>query len=425
MRSQLPYPSSYAHINCLLPDKALYNKGPIRLKCKTMSLRKIFSRDFILTFSAQLAFSSSLFILIPTLPIYLSRLGAAETEIGILIGTSSVSSVLLRPFVGTALVRIPERTFMFGGALLFALCSIAYIFLSPFWPFLVIRVFHGFGFALFYTASTAFIAHISPEAHRGQSIGYFFLAFNFAFALAPSFGMFLLNRFNFTILFLVCMTFALCSLFLSTRLKKREDDILKTPSAEDSSFLSTKALPPAILAFFTHIIWGALTAFFPLYALEHGMSNPGLFFAAFAIMLILGRTFGGRILDLYSREKVIFPCLLTYIIATLILAFSETTPMFILSAIVWGAGNAFAFPAFVALAIDLAGSSRGPALGTFTALSDLGVGLGAVIMGIVLRATDFQTMFLCLALTGIINFTYFYFFVMKKASTSVHEKKGS
>ncbi|MBM4277231.1 MAG: MFS transporter [Deltaproteobacteria bacterium] len=380
-----------------------------------MGIRKILSRDFFLTFSAQLTFSSSLFILIPTLPIYLARLGSAEAEIGILIGTSSVSSLILRPFIGRALLRIPEKNFMLWGALLFILCSIAYIFLPPFWPFLMIRVFHGFGFALFYTASTTFIANISPEEHRGQSISYFFLAFNFAFALAPSFGMFLINRFNFTVLFLVCTALSLCSLFLSTRLNRREEHLPEDLSTTNLPILSRKALPPAVMAFFTHIIWGALTAFFPLYALEHGMSNPGLFFAAFAVMLILGRTFGGRILDLYSREKVIFPCLLTYIIATVILAFSETTPMFILVAIIWGAGNAFAFPAFVAYAIDLAGPSRGPALGTFTALSDLGVGLGAVIMGIVLRLTNFQTMFLCLAFTGVINLIYFYLFVMKKA----------
>ncbi len=379
-----------------------------------MALKKILSRDFLLTFSAQLTFSSSLFILIPTLPIYLARLGAKEAEIGILIGTSSVSSLILRPLVGRALLKIPERNFMAGGALLFILCSIAYIFLLPFWPFLMIRILHGFGFALFYTASTTFIANISPEAHRGQSLSYFFLAFNFAFALAPSFGMFLINRFPFHFLFLVCTAFSLCALVLSLRLKTRVTKSPETPDMEDRSFLSRKALPPAILAFFTHIIWGALTAFFPLYALKHGMSNPGLFFAAFAVMLILGRTFGGRILDLYSRERVIMPCLLTYILATLLLAFSTTTPMFILVAVIWGAGNAFAFPAFVALAIDLAGSSRGPALGTFTALSDLGVGLGAVIMGVILRLTDFQAMFLCLTFTGIINFAYFYFFVMRK-----------
>ncbi|MBM4346675.1 MAG: MFS transporter [Deltaproteobacteria bacterium] len=388
-----------------------------------MGIRQILTRDFLLTFAAQLTFSFSLFVLIPTIPIYLSRIGTAEAEIGILIGTSSVSSLILRPFIGRALLTTPERNLMFMGALFFIFCSIAYLFLSPFWPFLMIRVFQGFGFALFYTASTTFIANISPEAHRGKSLSYFFLAFNFAFALAPSFGMFLINQFNFTLLFLVCAALSLSSLFLSTRLEKRAANVPEASATEDRSFLSRKALPPAILAFFTHIIWGALTAFFPLYALEHGMSNPGLFFAAFAIMLILGRTFGGRILDIYSREKVIMPCLLAYILSTLILAFSETTPMFILAAVIWGAGNAFAFPAFVAHVIDLAGPSRGPALGTFTALSDLGVGLGAVIMGIVLRLTNFQIMFLCLSFTGIMNFLYFYLFVMKNASGLMDRKE--
>ena len=388
-----------------------------------MVIRQILSRDFLFTFAAQLTFSFSIFVLIPTLPIYLSRLGTAEAEIGILIGTSSVSSLILRPFIGRALLTTPERNLMFMGALCFILCSIAYIFLLPFGPFLMIRVLQGFGFALFYTSSTTFIANISPEAHRGQSLSYFFLAFNISFALAPSFGMFLINQFNFNLLFLICTALSLCSLFLSTRLKTRGPNPSETPRTEDHSFLIRKALPPAILAFFTHIIWGALTAFFPLYAIEHGMSNPGLFFAAFAIMLILGRTFGGWILDLYSREKVIMPCLLGYIIATLILAFSKTTPMFILAAIIWSAGNAFAFPAFVAHTIDLAGASRGPALGTFTALSDLGVGLGAVIMGVVLRLTNFQTMFLFLALTGVINFIYFYLFVKKKAARSIDNKE--
>jgi len=385
-----------------------------------MSIKKILSRDFLLAFFAQLGFSSAFFILIPTLPIYLARLGSSETEIGILIGSASVSSLFLRPFIGRALLKIPERDFMFGGALLFIFCSIAYIFFLPFWPFFIVRILQGVGLAFFYTSSTTFIANISPEAHRGQSLGYFFLAFNFAFAMAPIFGMFVINHFGFTLLFLVCTSLSMCSLFFSTRLRKREGNPLETPSAEDRSFLSRKALPPSIMAFFTHIIWGALTTFFPLYALENGMSNPGHFFATFAIMLILGRTFAGRILDLYSKEKVIFPCLLTYIISMVILALSKTPPMFIIAAVVWGAGNAFAFPAFVAFAVDLAGPSRGPAMGTFTAISDFGVGLGAVIMGIILRLTNYQVMFLCLAITGVINFTYFYFFVLKKSSRITH-----
>ena len=130
--------------------------------------------------------------------------------------------------------------------------------------------------------------------------------------------------------------------------------------------MSREALAPSIMAFLICIIWGTVITFFPLYALSHGVSNPGLFFGTFAVMLILGRGLGGRILDLYSREKVILPCLSTYIISMTILAFSKTHSMFILVAVIWGMGAAFIMPALAAYALDLAGPSRGPAMGTFT-----------------------------------------------------------
>ena len=383
-----------------------------------MTTQKILHRDFVIAFVAQFTFSSAYYILIPTLPIFLSRSGSAEAEIGVLIGVFSVSSLILRPFVGRALLRISERNFMIAGCILFLFTSIAYLFAPPFWPFLMVRILQGIGLAFFYTASFTLIANISPEAHRGQSLSYFYLALNIAFALAPYFGMLLLNRFNFTVTFLACSVLSLCSLLAVTKLKKIESVMPDSQSTGNQPLLSREALPPSIMAFLGNTVWGTLTAFFPLYALQCGVANPGLFFAAFALMLILSRSLGGKILDLYSRERVILPCLIAYSSSMIILAFSKTLLMFVLVGGIWGAGMAFLFPALVAYALDVAGPSRGPAMGTFTAASDLGVGLGAVIMGIILRFTSYPTMFLCLALTGIINLSYFYFFVRKKKGMS-------
>ena len=93
----------------------------------TQTTRKIFHRDFILVSCAQFAFSASIHILIPTLPIYLARSGSKEAEIGVLIGALSVSALVLRPFVGKALLRIPERKFMIVGALLSAISCAAFL----------------------------------------------------------------------------------------------------------------------------------------------------------------------------------------------------------------------------------------------------------------------------------------------------------
>jgi predicted MFS family arabinose efflux permease len=375
--------------------------------------QKIFTRNFVLSFFAQLTFSSVFCLLIPTLPIYLAGKGSTEAGIGVLIGIFSVFSLLSRPFVGRSLLRIPERQFMMAGASIYILSSIAYLFAPPFWAFLMVRIIHGIGLAFFATASFTFIANISPEAHRGQSLSYFYLAINIAFVAGPYLGMLIINLLNFSALFLVCTGLSICSLLITFKLERRQP-VPIDPSLQVQPLLSRDALPPAIMAFMVNIIWGALIAFFPLYALSRGITNPGLFFGILAMVHILGRSLGGKIFDLYRREKVILPCLIAYVIAMSVLIFSKTLSTFILVAVIWGIGNAFLYPTLVAFALDRAGSLPGPAMGTFTAVADLGSGMGSVIMGIILHWTSYPVMFLSLALVGVINLLYFNFGVRKK-----------
>jgi MFS family permease len=381
---------------------------------RTQTIRNILTRDFMLGFISQFAFSIAYHILYPTLPIYLSRLGSMEVDIGVLIGIFGVSSLVFRPFIGRALVKIPEKKFMIVGAILFAATSVAYLFALPFWPFFIVRVFQGFGLAFFYTASFTFISNISPEARRGQTVGYYLLAVNISLAISPALGMFVINHFSFTLLFLICLCLSLCSLFTTNKLRNRAVLTLEDSSTKENFLLSRQALPSSIISFFFSFTWGALTAFFPLYAINHGVVNPGFFFTVVAIMLILGRGLGGRVLDLYNRERVILPCIITCIISMALLAFSTSLPMFILVAVIWGIGHAFLFPSLLVYAIEKMESARGPAMGTFTGFSDLGMSLGPAIMGIIIHLTSYSTMFLFLALAGIINLNYFYFLVRKK-----------
>jgi predicted MFS family arabinose efflux permease len=73
-------------------------------------------------------------------------------------------------------------------------------------------------------------------------------------------------------------------------------------------------------------------------------------------------------------------------------------------------------------AIERSGSARGPAMGTFTALADLGTGLGPMMMGFILQWTSYPIMFLCLTLVGFMNIV-FYYGVLNKGKDV--EKKSS
>jgi len=126
---------------------------------------------------------------------------------------------------------------MLAGTLLYAFSSLAFLFTSPFWPFLLVRVFQGIGYAFFNTASVTLIANISSTAHLGQSLSYFYLAFNLSTVLAPPLGIFLINHFSFTLLFVVCIGLSLCSLFIANRLGRRRSDLSpekRTPWLRDN-----------------------------------------------------------------------------------------------------------------------------------------------------------------------------------------------
>jgi MFS family permease len=95
--------------------------------------------------------------------------------------------------------------------------------------------------------------------------------------------------------------------------------------------------------------------------------------------------------------------------------------MFILVALLLGAGWAFIYPILTIHVIENTGLERGPAMGTFTAIADLGSGLGPMVMGLVLEKTSYTIMFVCLIFTAAINLLYFYFAIAKKGRLGIQE----
>jgi MFS family permease len=372
--------------------------------------------NFLLGFLAFLLFAAANLSLTPTLPIFLARLGSHEGEIGVLVGVFGLSSLMSRFLVGRYLVKYSEKSAMMMGALLFALTSLAFIVIRPFWPFFAVRFLQGVAFASLDTAAFAFIVNVIPPAYRGQGLAYFMLAPNLALAVAPACGMFLINRYSFAVLFLICVGLSVGTFFLSYLLKGKKETVRpdKIASVPRGLFFDAKIVAPAMTGFLHTFASGALVAFFPLYAIQCGVANPGLFFSAVAIMIIAGRALGGRILDSCSKDKVVVAFLAIAMIAMVMLSFSKTLPMFIIVGLFWGTGISFFAPATMAYAFEYAGSADGTAVGTFRALTDSGVALGPMVMGALVPMTGYPGMFLCLALICLIDLGYFQFYVRRR-----------
>ncbi len=376
-------------------------------------LQNILTRDFVLGFLALFTFVGAMYTLMPALPVYLDKLGSNVREIGILIGVYNISALIFRVIVGMALRKFSARSVMMTGALLFSLTFLAFFAVRPFWPFLILRFFQGAAFSLMDTAAFAFAVSIIPVANRGQGLATFMVAITLALALAPALGMYIINNFDFTTLFLACAGFSLFALLFSWKLPGPYMMNGSHPASRER-LLELKIIVPAIACFLFNFVWGAALAFVPLYAVRKGISNPGYFFTSIAAMILLSRVAASRILDKYSKDHMIMIFVLVSAVAMVLISISANLWTLILAGLLWGTGCAFFFPAMMAYAFDYAGSSGGPAIGTYRAVADLGTASGPAVMGIVVSFAGYPIMFLCLALVCSLDMIYFHFVLRRK-----------
>jgi predicted MFS family arabinose efflux permease len=379
------------------------------------SIQTVLIRAYVLCFLAFFSFLAASHALNPTIPIYLVRLGTFEREIGILVGVFGVASLLSRFFAGGLLRRYPEKLIMLWSATLFILVYLALILFRPFWPFFMARIFQGFAFACFDTAAISYVIRIIPPENRPQAISYLLIASPLSSALVASVSVLVLNEYSFAILLLGCTGLSICALLFSWKLKPEGTGRSREASTTGSGlFFEPRILAPALISFLFSFSWGGLAAFFPLYAIQCGVTNPGHFFTAMAVVLIVARLTGGKILDTYRKEKILPIFILISMAALLILAFSKTQPMFIFVGMLWGIGAGFFPPVSLAYALEYAGSSDGTAVGTYQAAMDSGFGLGPMITGIIVPLTGYAFMFLCLACICLLNVCYFQFYLRKR-----------
>ena len=390
---------------------AMHNKEDISQD----AIRNIMNRDFVLVFLTFFLFFVANFSLTPTMPIYLTKLGSNPREVGVLVGILGIASLVCRLLVGGALRKYSEKRVMMFGTIMFAFTFLGFIVFRPFWPLLTVRFFQGVAFSCMDTAAITCVINVVPLIYRTRAIGYILLAPSFAMAIAAPFGMFLMNRYSFTVLLLTGIALSVCAFLFSLNLSGQRTITSEQESPVKNTFLlEWKIVVPAITSFLQYVAWSSVAAFFSLYAIQCGVANPGLFFSAMAFTMIIGRILGGKVFEMWRKERIILTFISTSTAALVILSLSRSLPMFIFVGMLWGIAAAFLFPACMAYALEYSGTSGGTALGTYQGFMDLGLALGPVIMGIIIPLTGYRIMFLCLALICILNLCYFQFYVRKK-----------
>ncbi|MDD3654396.1 MAG: MFS transporter [Desulfotomaculaceae bacterium] len=367
-------------------------KNPGSIAEKQTSL---WTRDFILICLANLTIFLGFQMLLPTLPVYVKFLGGDEAMTGLVIGVFTISAVLVRPFVGMALDVYGRKIIYLSGLLIFLLSSLAYNWAPTVLVLLAIRFIHGFGWGAASTAGGTIASDIIPKKRLGEGMGYYGLAATLSMAVAPAAGLYIINQYNFTWLFIVSASLGFITVLVGMAIKYHRVD----GTGQRGTLFEKSVFKPSAVMFLATTTYGSIVSFIALYADQKGIANIGIFFTVYAITLTLIRPIAGMLVDRRGFNVVVLPGIIFIVLSMAALSQAYNLWIFLLSGIIYGIGFGSVHPSMQALAVKyVAPNRRGAANATFFSAFDLGIGTGAILWGYVSKAVGYSQMYLLAAI---------------------------
>ncbi|MCW8959944.1 MAG: MFS transporter, partial [Ignavibacteriaceae bacterium] len=158
---------------------------------------------------------------IGALPLFLvTELGYTTAVFGFLTAVNTVLIIFIEVPLNDAMRNWDDRKSLALGALL---CGVGFglmAFTNTIPPIVFLIVVWTFGEMIFFPSSGEYVAKIAPPKQRGEYMGFFQMAFSFAFMVGPWLGAEALELFGPFYLWMGCLAFGLISAAMMLKLKK-------------------------------------------------------------------------------------------------------------------------------------------------------------------------------------------------------------
>lgn len=371
----------------------------------------IFRGDFVLVFFASLLMFTAFYILLPTLPVFItSELKINEGQTGLILAIYTLAALLIRPFTGFMIDRYGRKYFYIIALLLFAILFTGYPLASTFALLLFVRFAQGLAWGVATTTGSTLIVDIVPAARRGEGIGLYGLAMTIPMALGPFTGIQLTQNNNYTFMFLFAGALALSGFLLTLVIRYPSVPLIGHIPFSWRNLLESSSLPVTFNLLLINITYGGLVSFISIYALKTGIGYTGVFFIVFAAGITLARLYMGKIFDRHGPKALSVTGILLLATGYIILGFIINITGFMIAGFLLGLGSGVVFPTFQAMVNNLVPPQRrGAANSTLFSGLDLGIGLGMLITGFLAHSIGLPHTYLIYGALNVAALFYFLF----------------
>lgn len=356
-------------------------------------------------------------------PIYLAYSGGTNLYAGLLILEFSLAAAAARIFIGRRIDRSSRRSIMLVGAVITLAGSFGAVIWSDLALQVLYRALQGLGFGLCTTAASTAAADIVPLDRLGEGLGYYGLGQSLGMVIGPSLGVVLVSFTWHESLFagMAALSAVLIIAVLGCTYEKhpqrldptcayrlgREAASKETQPAPEAAqggaeisrrgigaLFEIAALPGALPMLISCFGYSIITNFVSKYGVEQGFANPGFFFICAAITMTLVRLAGGRLLDEVPPRILVGVPIVCGIGSFALLAATDSLAAFYGSGALFGLSMGLCFPLCNTVAVRCSPiDRRGAATALYLLANDIGVGIGAVIAGMVIDMVGYTAGF--------------------------------
>ena len=378
---------------------------------------KIWNQVFISVFIANMVMYLGQQMTQALIAKYADHLGAPASIVGLVVSTSAVTGLIFKLFSGSVIDTFNRKYILMGALLVMAMAFFGYSISRTIPMLILFRLLQGVALAFTATTCLTLAADALPMNKLGAGIGYFSLAQAASQAIGPTVALTLEKTFGYAVAFAISGGIILCAIFAVSRIILQYRSEKKFRISLDSVF-AKEATTFTVLMFFLALAYSVINSFLIVYAGKLMVENIGYFFTVYAVTLLFTRPLIGRMSDKIGHVKTLFPAMLCFTSAFIMISCSSSLPLFLISAFVSAFGYGACQPAIQALAMKCVPKER---RGAASSMNFIGTGLGNLVgpalAGALAERLGYQMMWRSMSVPIIVGMVFL--FVNRKQVTKV------
>lgn len=357
-----------------------------------------------------LAYCSYAMCRTPMLPLVASELGATPPLVGLVVGASTLTGIVIKLPAGALSDLIGRRPLLIAATMVFTVMPFTYLGAASLAALIALRFVHGSATAMFGPVASAMLSDMAPIARRGTWLSTYSTLQGMGQAIGPIMAGYLIAARRYDLAFLVAGAFALATPVLAVTLPTSGVREPRTGgAAEVVRGISEVGRHPLILMTSVaqaaqFVLNGTLNAFLPLFARDVigvAASDIGWLFACQVVTTLATRPVMGAWSDRVGRRHVIASGIALCSLGVALVSLANGLPALVAAIIIYAAGAGVTTAATGAFITDLSRRARyGAAHGVFGTIYDVGDALGPILAGLLVGTLGYASMFRVMAVVA-------------------------